>query len=70
MKFLDANGIETRTFFIPMHQQPVYAGKYEGQKFPNADRFGEEGLQLPSASNISREDQDYVIAKIKEFYSK
>jgi dTDP-4-amino-4,6-dideoxygalactose transaminase len=67
MDFLSENGIETRTFFYPMHQQPVYQEKGD---FRNADRFCASGLYLPSSSCISREDQDLVISKVKEFYSK
>ncbi|MCB0245694.1 MAG: DegT/DnrJ/EryC1/StrS family aminotransferase, partial [Anaerolineae bacterium] len=32
------NGIETRTFFIPMHCQPVYWNTFKGQRFPVAER--------------------------------
>jgi len=65
MDFLRQNGIETRTFFIPMHAQPVY--KQEGD-FGNSDYFGKNGLYLPSSSHLAREEQDLVIQKIKEFY--
>lgn len=68
MKFLAENGIETRTFFIPMHQQPVYGTDYAGEKYPNADRFGEQGFYLPSSSQLTDDQKDYVISKIKEFY--
>ncbi|MDO8574159.1 MAG: DegT/DnrJ/EryC1/StrS family aminotransferase [bacterium] len=65
MEFLAKNGIETRTFFIPMHDQPVY--KQVGD-FKNAERFGKNGLYLPSSSQITREAQDYIVGKVKEFY--
>ncbi len=70
MKFLAENGIETRTFFIPMHQQPVHQHlpNIAKQSFPNSDRFGEQGFYLPSSSHLSSEEKDYVISKIKEFY--
>ncbi len=66
--FLTENGIETRIFFIPMHQQPVYSVDYPNEKFPNADRFGEQGLYLPSSSHLTDKEKDYVVSKIKEFY--
>ena len=65
MDFLGRNGIETRTFFIPMHAQPVY--NQQGD-FKWADHYGANGLYLPSSSQLSDKDKDLVIAKIKEFY--
>lgn len=65
MEFLAKNGVETRTFFIPMHVQPVYNVKGD---FKWADHYGANGLYLPSSSHISDENKDFVIAKVKEFY--
>lgn len=65
-EFLAKNGVETRTFFIPMHLQPVYK-QNEGLK--NTERFGDSGLYLPSSSQITTDEKDYVIGKIKEFYA-
>lgn len=67
MKFLAENGIETRTFFFPMHWQPIYMDDKE--KYPHADVLGNHGLYLPSSSDISDEDKNYVIEKIKEYYT-
>lgn len=66
MGFLAKNGVETRTFFIPMHQQPVY--KQNGN-FKNADYFGESGLYLPSSSQLTEEEKDFVASLIKKFYA-
>ncbi|MBI2048855.1 MAG: DegT/DnrJ/EryC1/StrS family aminotransferase [Candidatus Liptonbacteria bacterium] len=66
MEFLAKNGIETRTFFIPMHVQPVYN---QTGDFKWSDYYGERGLYLPSSSHISKEEKDFVISKVKEFYS-
>lgn len=68
--FLAENGIETRTFFIPMHRQPVYKHLQTNEKFPWADHYGDNGLYLPSSSQLTNEQKDYVIGKIKEFYAK
>ena len=65
MDFLGRNGIETRTFFIPMHAQPVYSQQGD---FKWSDHYGANGLYLPSSSQLSDKDKDLVIAKIKEFY--
>ncbi|MCR4328832.1 MAG: DegT/DnrJ/EryC1/StrS family aminotransferase [Patescibacteria group bacterium] len=69
MDFLDKHGIETRTFFIPMHVQPVYQSlsQKEGE-FRWSTHYGEKGFYLPSASHLTEEQMDVVIAAIKEFY--
>lgn len=67
MKFLEQNMIETRTFFFPMHWQPIY--KDDTGHYPVADALGENGLYLPSSSHLSGEEKESVISKVKEFYS-
>jgi perosamine synthetase len=63
---LAARGIETRTFFIPMHCQPIYFDQYRGQRFPVAEDLCRRGLYLPSASNLTREDIATVVEAVKE----
>ncbi|NJN83339.1 MAG: hypothetical protein HC802_14350 [Caldilineaceae bacterium] len=60
------NGIETRTFFIPMHCQPVYWQAYKGQRYPVAERLCRDGLYLPSASSLSLAEIEYVTDVIRE----
>jgi perosamine synthetase len=63
---LATRGIETRTFFIPMHCQPVYFDQYRGQRFLVAEDLCRRGLYLPSASSLTREDILTVVEAIKE----
>jgi perosamine synthetase len=59
-------GVETRTFFIPMHCQPVYWRTFKGQRFPVAERLCRDGLYLPSASSLNAAEIDYVAGVIRE----
>ena len=54
MHALDAQGIQTRTFFCPMNQQPVLQAQqgYKEVACPVADSLWEHGLYLPSAWNL------------------
>jgi len=59
-------GVETRGFFIPMHQQPAYylktvenAPNCKGN-FPVADKVSERGFYLPSSSDITDEEINFV----------
>jgi len=57
-------GIETRTFFIPMHCQPIYWERFRGQRYPVAERLCRDGLYLPSSSALAVDDIEYVTAAI------
>jgi perosamine synthetase len=57
---LAARGVETRTFFVPLHAQPGYAERFRGQRYPVAEELGRSGLYLPSGAGLSLDDIDYV----------
>jgi perosamine synthetase len=61
---LAQRGIETRTFFIPMHCQPIYFDQYRGQRFPVAEDLCRRGLYLPSASALTRDDIETVVEAV------
>jgi perosamine synthetase len=63
---LARRGIETRTFFIPMHCQPIYFDRYRGERYPVAEDLCRRGLYLPSASGLTRDDIEAVVAAVKE----
>ncbi len=60
------HGIETRTFFIPMHCQPVYWEKFKGQRYPVAERLCRDGFYLPSATSLSVQEIDFIAEVIRE----
>jgi perosamine synthetase len=64
--YLANNGIETRTFFIPMHLQPIYYQSFKGQRYPVAEMLCQRGFYLPSASSLTPREIDYVVEKISE----
>ncbi|MBC7962589.1 MAG: DegT/DnrJ/EryC1/StrS family aminotransferase, partial [Steroidobacteraceae bacterium] len=50
-----ARGIETRPFFLGMHQQPVFQrlGLFHGEHHPVTERLSRQGLYIPSGLKIS-----------------
>jgi perosamine synthetase len=62
---LAEQGIETRTFFIPMHLQPIYYGDYRGERYPVAEDLCRRGLYLPSASSLGRNEIAYVVEAVE-----
>lgn len=63
-KYLAARGVETRTFFIPIHLQPIYRGQYRGA-FPVSERLCQRGLYLPSAASLTVREIKYITDCIK-----
>lgn len=57
MRSLDAEGIETRPVFYPMHVMPPY---YEEKSFPVADEWALRGINLPTHQDLTREDVQRV----------
>lgn len=49
-KALSAVGVQTRPFFLGMHEQPALRklGLFQGERYPVADRLARQGLYLPS----------------------
>ena len=71
MRELGKQGVGTRPFFCPMHQQPVLraAGLFEGEQYPFAERLYRRGFYLPSGLGLSPEQQDGVIAAMHRVMS-
>ncbi|MBN2421486.1 DegT/DnrJ/EryC1/StrS family aminotransferase [Candidatus Woesearchaeota archaeon] len=70
MKALMEKGVETRSFFYPMHKQPVYFAKDERfpdvtGKYPVSEKLFEEGLYLPSSSSLTEEQIKKIVDTIK-----
>ncbi len=63
---LAKRGIETRTFFIPIHLQPIYYPEHGKQSFPVAETLCERGMYLPSASSLTPHDIEFIAQAIKE----
>lgn len=64
---LRANNIEARPVWKPMHLQPLY-GKYDyiAENSDNAKILFENGVCLPSGSNLTDKELNFVINVIKE----
>src|SRR5262249_36241076 len=63
---LARRGIETRTFFIPIHLQPIYHAAFRGQRYPVADELCQRGLYLPSGATLTTAEIDYVCEMVSE----
>ena len=70
LKHLNNKGIESRPFWVPMNQLPMYKNlKYISEE-NNSKLLFEECISIPSSSNLSKFDQEKVIFEIKNFFKK
>jgi perosamine synthetase len=66
--YLAKHGIETRTFFIPMHLQPIYYEAFKGQRYPVAEMLCKSGFYLPSASSLKPEQIKFIVQVMRQAY--
>lgn len=69
IRFLDAANIESRPVWRPMHMQPLYR-KYECIGGAVAEDLNRRGICLPSSSNLTEVDQQFVIERIREAHER
>ena len=66
---LDAENIESRPLWKPMHMQPVYeVTKLFGSGV--CEKLFEQGLCLPSGSNLTEEEFDRIFSALSEIFKK
>jgi perosamine synthetase len=67
-KYLADYGIETRTFFIPIHLQPIYSKNYHEEQFPVSELLCRTGILLPSGTGLTRSDIQFIAGKISKYF--
>ncbi len=65
---LEQRGVDTRPFFLGMHEQPVFRrmGLFDNECYPVAERIARQGLYLPSGLTLTEEQLDRVCAAVKD----
>jgi perosamine synthetase len=61
-------GVETRPFFLGMHEQPVFHDRnlFQGDRHPVAERLARRGLYVPSGLALTVEQVERVSAAVHE----
>ena len=68
--FLAENGVGTNIHYpVPVHLQPCYDGRWKPGQFPVAEMLAESVLSLPLDPSHSDREIDFVIEKVKAFFS-
>jgi perosamine synthetase len=60
MTCLKSKGVDSRHFFWPIHEQPVFRRKgwFTNEHCPNAERIARRGLYLPSGVGLTEEEAE------------
>ena len=71
-EFLHSRGVQVQVHYLPIHRQPYYRQRfgYRAGDFPVAEGYYRRALSLPLYPALSDEEQDYVIACVKEFHER
>ena len=61
-------GVDTRPFFLGMHEQPVFLdrGLFRHESYPIAERLALQGLYLPSGLTMTKEQIDRVCEAVRK----
>lgn len=70
MQRLREKGVDSRPFFYPMHQLPMYSSGYADKDFPVATELSRSGINLPSSVKLTEQDIKYVCQAISDIASK
>lgn len=70
--FLNENGVSTMIYYPkPLHLQPVFSSLgYKEGDLPETEKACAEAISLPIYPELKIEEQEYVVRKIVEFYTK
>lgn len=71
MDELKAKGIGTQLHYIPLYEHPVFKNKIGNisSYFPNMEKYYAQALSIPLYSDLTFEDQDRVIAALRQALS-
>lgn len=68
MNLMQNEGIGTRPFFWPMHEQPVFLkmGLFKNEKYPVAENLSRRGYYIPSGLGLSGKQIQTVAKKVRK----
>lgn len=71
MKLMEDKGVQTRSFFYPLHRQPAFKGigRFSDEDFPNSIYGYDCGICLPTYPTLSRKEIKFICDIVRQYYS-
>lgn len=69
LKYLNDNGVQSRPFWVPMNQLPMFSDEPYISEANNSNRVFETSISIPCSSGISNEQLTEVVRTIKAFFA-
>lgn len=66
-EFLESRGVETRPF-LPLTNQPVYAGRFHEDHYPVARDVNQRGFYVGVSHTLTEDDIEYIADTIRGFH--
>lgn len=70
LSFMKSEGVLPVFHYLSLHKSPFFRDKYEGGELKRSDFYADTLTRLPFYYELSKEEQDFVISKTKEFVQK
>ncbi len=67
--YLKEKGIYAVFHYLSLDKSPYYRDMHDGREMKNSDRYSDCLLRLPVYYELTKDDLDYVIFHIKQFYA-
>jgi dTDP-4-amino-4,6-dideoxygalactose transaminase len=68
IEFLKSNNILSVFHYLSLHKSKFYANKHDGRDLKWCDSYEQRLLRLPLYYELSKDEQDFIIHKILDFY--
>ncbi|WP_026811012.1 LegC family aminotransferase [Arenibacter latericius] len=68
LDYLNANGVQSRPFWMPMNQLDMFKDEFYFNKTDVSASVYDSSISIPSSAGITQEQMETVVATIKAFY--
>ncbi|MCL6460334.1 MAG: LegC family aminotransferase [Flavobacterium micromati] len=68
LEYLNANGVQSRPFWVPMNQLDMFKNDIYVSKIDQSNQVYQTSISIPSSAGITRAEMETVVKTIKTFY--
>lgn len=68
LQYLNSNGVQSRPFWVPMNQLPMFSSDLYITKDNNSQKIYSSSVSIPCSTGITDDELQTVVSTIKSFY--